>query len=125
MKKLLLVEDNDVNRELMLRRLQRRGYEIQTAVDGNDAVEKTRQFEPDLIIMDISLPVMDGIEASRIIKADENFTKIPIVGLSAHALQADRQAALNAGLDDYVTKPVDFENLINIIERLLKPAVEP
>ena len=120
MVKILLVEDNDINRDMMVRRLQRRGYDMVIAIDGQQAIDVTRSEKPDLILMDMSLPVIDGWEATRQIKSDPNSKSIPVVGLTAHAMIGDREQALKAGCDDYATKPVDFEKLVEIINRLVK-----
>ena len=119
MAKILLVEDNEVNRDLMVRRLQRRGFTVIAAVDGQQAVDMTRTEKPDIVLMDMSLPVINGWDAARIIKNDLETKNIPIVGLTAHAMVGDREEALKAGCDDYATKPVDFEKLLAIINRLL------
>jgi CheY-like chemotaxis protein len=119
MAKILLVEDNEINRDMMLRRLQRRGYILVAAVDGQQAIDMARLEKPDLILMDMSLPVIDGWEATRRIKADQAVNHILVIGLTAHAMVGDREQALNAGCDDYATKPVDFEKLVGLIERLL------
>jgi CheY-like chemotaxis protein len=116
---ILLVEDNETNRDLMTRRLQRRSYSVIFAVDGHEAIEKAKTEKPDIILMDMSLPVMDGWEATRRIREDENTNHIPIIGLSAHAMAGDRQQAIQAGCDEYATKPVDFERLIEIITTYL------
>jgi CheY-like chemotaxis protein len=117
---ILLVEDNDVNREMLIRRLQRRGYTMLWAVDGKEAVEKTIADHPDLVLMDMSLPVMDGWEATKLIKADSTVGATPIIALTAHAMVGDRQRMLEAGCNDYATKPVDFERLIEIISTYVK-----
>ena len=122
MKKVLLVEDNDVNREMMTRRLQRRNYEVIAAVNGEEAISKTQSEHPDLILMDMSLPVLDGWEATRRLKADPATVTIPIIGLTAHAMSSDRQLALEAGCNDYATKPVEFDKLIEMINRYLVSA---
>jgi CheY-like chemotaxis protein len=119
MTKILLVEDNDINRDMMSRRLQRRAYVMVTAVDGRQAVDMARSENPDVILMDMSLPVMDGWEATRQIKSDPNVKHIPVIGLTAHAMVGDREQALKAGCDDYATKPVDFEKLVELINKLL------
>lgn len=119
MAKILLVEDNEINRDMMLRRLQRRGFTVITAVDGQQAVDLTRSEKPDLVLMDMSLPVLDGWGATRQIKSDDAVKQIPIIGLTAHAMVGDREQALKAGCDDYATKPVDFEKLIELMNRLL------
>ena len=120
MAKLLLVEDNEINRDMMVRRLQRRGYTLVSAVDGQQAIDMAKLEKPDLILMDMSLPVIDGWEASRRIKADPALMHIFVIGLTAHAMVGDREQALKAGCDDYATKPVDFEKLVGLIEGLLK-----
>lgn len=122
--KLLLVEDNEMNRDMLSRRLVRRGYEIVMAVDGGQGVEMAGSELPALILMDMSLPVIDGWEATRRIKAAEATRHIPIIGLTAHAMAGDREKAIEAGCDDYDTKPVELDRLIAKIEALLpgKPA---
>jgi CheY-like chemotaxis protein len=122
--KLLLVEDNEMNRDMLSRRLLRRGYEIVMAVDGGQGVEMAGSELPDLILMDMSLPVIDGWEATRRIKAAEATRHIPIIGLTAHAMAGDREKAIEAGCNDYDTKPVELDRLIGKIEALLpgKPA---
>jgi two-component system cell cycle response regulator DivK len=122
MKKVLLVEDNDVNREMMIRRLQRRNYEVIAAVNGEEALSKTQSEHPDIVLMDMSLPVLDGWEATRRLKADPATAAIPIIGLTAHAMSSDRQHALEAGCNDYATKPVEFDKLVEMINRYLVPA---
>lgn len=122
--KLLLVEDNEMNRDMLSRRLLRRGYEIVMAVDGGQGVEMAGSELPALILMDMSLPVIDGWEATRRIKDAEATRHIPIIGLTAHAMAGDREKAIEAGCDDYDTKPVELDRLIAKIEALLpgKPA---
>ena len=122
--KLLLVEDNEMNRDMLSRRLLRRGYEIVMAVDGGQGVEMAGSELPALILMDMSLPVIDGWEATRRIKAAAATRHIPIIGLTAHAMAGDREKAIEAGCDDYDTKPVELDRLIGKIEALLpgKPA---
>jgi len=122
--KLLLVEDNEMNRDMLSRRLLRRGYQIVMAVDGGQGVEMAGSELPDLILMDMSLPVIDGWEATRRIKAAEATRHIPIIGLTAHAMAGDREKAIEAGCNDYDTKPVELDRLIGKIEALLpgKPA---
>jgi CheY-like chemotaxis protein len=117
--KLLLVEDNEMNRDMLSRRLLRRGYEIVIAVDGGQGVEMAGSELPDLILMDMSLPVIDGWEATRRIKAAEATRHIPIIGLTAHAMAGDREKAIEAGCNDYDTKPVELDRLIAKIEALL------
>ena len=111
MSKILLVEDNEMNRDMLGRRLQRRGYEVVFANDGQQALDRARSEAPDLILMDLSLPVMDGWEATRQIKADPNTAGIPVIALTAHAMEQDEKKALEAGCDEFETKPVDFARL--------------
>ena len=115
MAKLLLVEDNPENRDMLSRRLHRKGYEVSFAVNGRDALDRIPIEKPDLILMDISLPVIDGIEVSRRLKNSDGTKQIPIIALTAHAMAGDREKALAAGCDDYDTKPVDFERLMSKI----------
>ncbi|MGB2868074.1 MAG: response regulator [Bacteroidota bacterium] len=117
MTRILLVEDNEVNREMMRRRLQRRGYEVIDAEDGQEAIHKAQTERPSVILMDMSLPIIDGWDATARLKGDASTCAIPIIGLTAHAMIEDRQKALEAGCDDYITKPVDFEKLVATIER--------
>jgi two-component system cell cycle response regulator DivK len=119
MARILLVEDQEMNRDMLSRRLKKRGYEVLIAVDGAEGVEKARTESPDLILMDMSLPVMDGWEATRTIKADEDMRDIPVVALTAHAMSTDREKALQAGCDAYETKPVELPRLLSTIEELL------
>jgi len=119
MAKVLVVEDNEMNRDILSRRLSRRGYVVVFAIDGQQGVEMARSERPDIILMDLSLPVMDGWEATRRVKADEAVRNVPVIGLTAHALVGDREKALAAGCDDYDTKPVEFDRLVEKIERLL------
>jgi two-component system cell cycle response regulator DivK len=121
---ILLVEDNEVNREMMRRRLQRRGYEVKEAVDGQEAITKAQTEHPSVILMDMSLPIIDGWDATARLKADPATSGIPIIGLTAHAMVEDKQKALQAGCDDYATKPVEFEKLIVIIERFTVAATK-
>src|ERR1700761_1892306 len=118
MAKVLLVEDNEMNRDMLSRRLTRRGFEVVFAVNGNQGVDLARSEKPDIILMDMSLPVMDGWEATRLVKADEATRGVPVLGLTAHAMDGDREKAMEAGCDDYDTKPVEFERLVGKIERL-------
>jgi two-component system cell cycle response regulator DivK len=117
--KLLLVEDNELNRDMLLRRLTRAGYEVVTALDGEEGVAVARAELPDLILMDMSLPVMNGWDATRQLKRYPETAKIPVIALTAHAMPSDRQEALAAGCDDYDTKPVDFARLTAKIKALL------
>jgi len=119
MPRILLIEDNEMNRDMLSRRLERKGYETIMAVDGQEGVEKTESERPDLILMDMSLPVLDGWEATRKLKANEVTKNIPIIGLSAHAMSGDREKAIEAGCDDYDTKPVELTRLLDKIETLL------
>ena len=122
MAKVLLVEDNEMNRDMLSRRLSRNGYQIVVAVDGQEGVNKAASEMPNLILMDMSLPVMDGWEATRCVKADDATRAVPVIGLTAHAMSGDRDKALEAGCDDYDTKPVELDRLIGKIERLLGTA---
>ncbi len=117
--KLLLVEDNEMNRDMLSRRLLRRGYAVVIAVDGGEGVEMATSAQPDLILMDMSLPVIDGWEATRRIKAAPATAHIPVIGLTAHAMAGDREKAMAAGCDDYDTKPIELERLIGKIETLM------
>jgi two-component system cell cycle response regulator DivK len=119
MPRVLYVEDNDDNVYMLRRRLERRGYEVLVATDGEAGVEAARRERPDLILMDLSLPVIDGWEATRRLKAAPETRAIPVVALSAHAMSGDREKALDAGCDDYDAKPVDFARLLAKIEALL------
>jgi len=119
MAKVLLVEDNEMNRDILFRRLSRRGYVVVFAVDGQQGVEMARSENPDIILMDMSLPIIDGWEATRRVKSDNAIRDVPVIGLTAHAMSGDREKALEAGCDDYDTKPVEFDRLISKIERLL------
>jgi two-component system cell cycle response regulator DivK len=120
MHKVLLVEDNEMNRDMLSRRLQRRNYQVVLAVDGQDAVTKARSEAPDLILMDMSLPVLDGWEATRQLKSAPDTQAIPIIALTAHAMSGDREKALEAGCDDYDTKPIDLDRLLEKIHLLLQ-----
>jgi CheY-like chemotaxis protein len=119
MARILLVEDNEMNRDMLSRRLQRRGYEVLVAVDGRQGVEMARAERPSLILMDMSLPELDGWDATRQIKADPATQAIPVIALTAHAMSGDRDRALEAGCDDFDTKPVELESLLGKIEALL------
>jgi len=124
MPKILLVEDNEMNRDMLSRRLARRGYEITLAMDGQEGVVLARSVQPDMILMDMSLPVMSGWEATKVLKDDPQLRSIPVIALTAHAMSADREKALNAGCDDFDTKPIDLEGLLKKIEALLKKNME-
>ena len=119
MAKLLLVEDNEINRDMLSRRLERRGYEVVLAVNGQDGIEVARAQKPDLILMDMSMPVLDGWEATRRLKADDGTAAIPVIALTAHAMTGDEAKAKEAGCDDYDTKPTDFQRLLGKIEALI------
>ena len=119
MSKILLVEDNEMNRDMLTRRLERKGYEVVIAVDGQAGVDMASSTNPDIILMDLSLPVIDGWEATRKIKADPATQSIPVIALTAHAMAGDEQKALQAGCDDYDTKPVDLKRLLEKIDNLL------
>jgi len=119
MLKILLVEDNETNRDMLSRRLARRGYEVIIAVDGAEGLAMAQAEAPDLILMDMSLPVLDGWEATRQIKTAANTCTIPVIALTAHAMAGDREKALKAGCDEYETKPVEFQRLLSKIEALL------
>ncbi|MFZ5495020.1 MAG: response regulator [Verrucomicrobiota bacterium] len=120
MPKILLVEDNEMNRDMLSRRLEKRGYTVSLAMDGSEGVAKAKAEVPDLILMDMSLPVLDGWDATKQVKADPATAKIPIIALTAHAMESDRQKALEAGCDDFDTKPVELPRLLVKIEELLK-----
>ena len=119
MSKILLVEDNEMNRDMLTRRLERKGFEVVIAVDGQAGVDMALTAGPDLILMDLSLPVMDGWEATRRIKADPASQAIPVIALTAHAMAGDEQKAREAGADDYDTKPVNLNRLLDKIGNLL------
>jgi CheY-like chemotaxis protein len=119
MQKILLVEDDEMNRDMLSRRLERRGYQVVIALDGEQAVVMTRSEAPDLILMDMSLPVLDGWEATRQIRAASETRAVPIIALTAHAMQGDREKAIEAGCDDYDTKPVEFQRLLEKIQGIL------
>ncbi|MGC6443362.1 MAG: response regulator [Rubripirellula sp.] len=118
MKKILLVEDNEMNRDMLSRRLIRRGFEVAIAVDGRQGVEMATTEMPHVILMDMSLPEIDGWEATRMIKGNPQTSAIPVMGLTAHAMAGDREKCLAAGCDEYGSKPVDFADLIEKIQRL-------
>jgi CheY-like chemotaxis protein len=122
MPKVLYIEDNEMNRDMLSRRLQRRGYHVVIAVDGEQGVAQATAERPDLILMDMSLPVVDGWEATRRLKAAPETGNIPIIGLTAHAMSTDRDKCLAAGCDDYDTKPVEMTRLLGKIDRLLGAA---
>jgi two-component system, cell cycle response regulator DivK len=119
MTKVLLVEDNEMNRDMLSRRLTRRGFQVVSAVDGQQGVDLARSENPDVILMDMSLPVMDGWEATRRVKSDDAIRNVPVIGLTSHAMSGDREKAIEAGCDDYDTKPVELDRLVGKIERLV------
>ncbi len=123
MAKILIVEDNEMNRDMLSRRLERRGFEIVIAVDGQEGIERTRSEQPDLILLDMSLPVMDGWEAASILKKEPATAAIPIIALTAHAMSGDRERALEVGCDDYDVKPIEFERLLEKMRHFLKGKV--
>jgi two-component system, cell cycle response regulator DivK len=125
MAKILLVEDNEMNRDMLSRRLQRKGYEVFIAVDGGEGVAMAHSHAPDLILMDMSLPVLDGWEATRKLKAAPETAAIPVIALTAHAMATDRQKAMEAGCDDYDTKPIELPRLLGKIEAMLSGARPP
>jgi two-component system, cell cycle response regulator DivK len=119
MAKILIVEDNEMNLDMLTRRLSRRGYDIVSAIDGVEGLQLASYEHPDLILMDMSLPKMDGWEATRHLKANEETAGIPVIALTAHAMVGDREKAIQAGCDDYDTKPVELSRLLSKIETLL------
>jgi CheY-like chemotaxis protein len=123
MSKILLVEDNEMNRDMLSRRLEREGYRVVIAIDGKQGLFKARSEAPDLILMDMSLPEIDGWQATRKLKADATTRHIPVIALTAHAMASDRQKGLEAGCDEYETKPVEFRRLLKKIQSTLQQAV--
>jgi len=119
MSKILIVEDNEMNRDMLSRRLERKGHDVVMAEDGKKGVDMSKNENPDLILMDLSLPVIDGWEATSTIKGDEETKKIPIIVLTAHAMAGDREKALDAGADEYDTKPIDFKRLLGKIKEFI------
>jgi CheY-like chemotaxis protein len=122
MPKILLVEDNEMNRDMLLRRLNRNGFEVVIAVNGQEGVELARSAKPDLILMDMSLPVLDGWEATKMVKANPETARIPVIALTAHAMVHDKEKAMAAGCDEFDTKPIDLPRLLEKINSLLRPA---
>jgi len=120
MPKILVVDDDEMNRDMLSRRLERKGFEVSLAVNGKEAVESAQANPPDLILMDLSMPVLDGYEATKILKAGDGTKAIPIIGLSAHAMVGDREKALQAGCDDYDTKPVELPRLLGKLDQYVK-----
>ena len=125
MPRILLVEDNEMNRDMLSRRLMRKGYEVVVAVDGQQGVDMARSQAPDLILMDMSLPVLDGWEATRVLKSDDATSGIPVIALTAHAMTGDEDKAKEAGCNDYDTKPVELPRLLGKIEALLAQKGSP
>jgi len=122
MKRILIVEDNDLNRDVLSRRLGRRGYDVLQAADGLGGLALARSAQPDLILLDLGMPAIDGWECARRLKSEAGTATIPIIALTAHAMLGDRQKALDAGCDDFDTKPIDFEGLLEKMTRLLSVA---
>tara|TARA_B100000073_G_C23606077_1_gene522472 strand:+ start:198 stop:572 length:375 start_codon:yes stop_codon:yes gene_type:complete len=118
--KILLVEDNDLNRDMLSRRLRRKGFEVDLAVDGHEAVQRAFDLVPDLILMDINLPVMDGYDATRVIKSDARTKAVPVIALTAHAMVEDTRKCLEAGCDDFDTKPIELPRLLEKIQAVLR-----
>ena len=125
MPKILLVEDNEMNRDMLTRRLERRGFQVVSAVDGRAGITMGEQEAPDLILMDMSLPDLDGWEATRLLKSSSRTRSIPIIALTAHAMSGDRERAMEAGCDDYDTKPVELSRLLEKIDSLIRNAASP
>lgn len=119
MNRVLIVEDNEMNRDMLTRRLQRNGFDTEVAINGEEALSQAKLYKPDIILMDMSLPVMDGWEATRFLKKQAETQHIPVIGLSAHAREADVTRGKEAGCDAYETKPVDLEKLINTMHSLI------
>ena len=122
---ILIVEDNEMNRDMLSRRLERKNYTVLIAVDGESGLEVARRDMPDLILMDMSLPVVDGWEATRRLKSDDRLKHIPVIALTAHAMANDRDKALEAGCDDYDTKPIELPRLLAKMDALLEHHLEP
>ena len=120
MPKILLVEDNELNRDMLSRRLKRRDYDVEMAVDGQEGVDLTRSLMPDLVLMDMSLPMIDGWTATGILKSDATTRHIPIIALTAHAMEGERQKCLDAGCDDFDTKPIEFKRLLEKINHWIE-----
>ncbi|CAG7636584.1 response regulator [Paenibacillus allorhizosphaerae] len=120
MYKILLVEDNEMNRDMLSRRLMRKGYQVVIAVDGQQGIDMARCESPDLILMDLSLPVIDGWDATRQLKQSPETKSIPVIALTAHAMTSDREKALDAGCDDFDTKPIEWNRLLEKIQQFLK-----
>ena len=120
MPKILLVEDNELNRDMLSRRLKRRDYDVEMAVDGQEGIDLTKSLMPDLVLMDMSLPIIDGWTATGILKSDSTTSHIPIIALTAHAMEGERQKCLEAGCDDFDTKPIEFKRLLEKINYWLE-----
>ena len=120
MPKILLVEDNELNRDMLSRRLKRRDYDVEMAVDGQEGVDLTKSLMPDLVLMDMSLPIIDGWTATGILKSDATTRHIPIIALTAHAMEGERQKCLDAGCDDFDTKPIEFKRLLEKINHWIE-----
>ena len=125
MSKILLVEDNEMSRDMLSRRLMRRGFQVATAMDGRDGIEQAIQNLPDLILMDMNLPEIDGWEATRTLKSDPRTAHIPVIALTAHAMAGDKERAIHEGCNDFATKPVDFTLLLETIQKFLPVNQEP
>jgi CheY-like chemotaxis protein len=123
MQRILLVEDNELNRDMLARRLARAGFEVLLALDGQEGVDAARRERPDLVLMDMSLPCLDGWAATRVLKADPRTSSIPVIALTAHAMMGDREKAIEAGCDEFATKPVDMRLLLETIEKFLPRGV--
>ncbi len=119
MSKILLVEDNEMNRDMLSRRLIKRKFDVVMAIDGQQGLDMAASESPDIILLDMSLPIMDGWEVARNLKADDNLKDIPVIALTAHAMSGDREKALEAGCDEYDTKPVEFKRLLEKINKML------
>lgn len=120
--RILIAEDHPDNREMLTRRLERKGYEVHIAENGQEAVDKAKSCAPDLILMDISMPIMSGIEATKMLRQTPDVSSVKIVALTAHAMDSARQECMDAGCDDFATKPVDFAGLVQLIEKHLAAA---
>ena len=125
MKRILIVEDNEMNRDVLSRRLRRQGYDVLIATAGLDGLRQAAHARPDLILMDLGMPDIDGWECTKRLKAGPVTSAIPVIALTAHAMLGDRQKALDAGCDDFDTKPIDFAGLLDKMNRLLSPAAQP
>lgn len=119
MPRVLIIEDNEDNRDALSRRLMRRGYDVIAATNGQDGVQMAENERPDIVLMDMNMPILDGWEATRLLRSNEATTKLPIIGLTAHAMAGDREKAIDAGCADYHTKPIDYSRLLDQIETLL------